>query len=751
VTSGNAHFFKADAPIEWKVADGDTTNFYKLTAATGNMDICVDSLLHLNKGGEYVVISYTGDTWYPDYCPDVSNYNWAFCKKADVELYMAKIDFYALINKAITTLADTQDASLKAAIAEAEGTYTSATSVDAITEASTKLESAISDFNVRTKGDMTTLLANPSFEDLSAQDGSTTSNVAHAPVGWNILINGVLCNTIDSIKSAGINNWCGVNADGDAATKTGNYVFGIWTANIPEFEISQTVSGLKNGTYLVGCDIMGGSNSSGSRLTTQRVFAGVNSCYFGHEDSYSEANLSTDENYTFAGHDEILGDAVALQTCTTSAYVFNGKLTLGLRTNGVLADGTKGNGGQGWFKVDNFTLAYKGLDLADAKAALSVYIKKGEALADGYMQQSVTDQLADAVTTSNKLVANASATAADLDAALANMDALIPQAKSSMSAYTKFRAALDDAESNINLYGNYTGAADYSDAYTEWSGLYEDKSVNVSQIDSLLTAMKKAADALKLSGVVENQDITSLITNPSFETGDYTGWTLTTSALSWCGVNGDGDLGKTGTYIFGIWNNPIPEFEISQTITGLKGGYYTVTCDLMGASNSSGSRMTTQRLFVNNCAQYFGNETDYNTLVLDSLYPKEKGNYTFAGYAEQTTENGPFQHMSVKVGIGTGDPLTFGIRTSGNLNAVNGRAANSAGGDGWFKVDNFTLTCNKIDEAAGVNSISGGVYAKSLRVYGVDGSRRSSLTRGLNIVSTTMSDGTVKVHKVIVK
>lgn len=777
VGGGNVRFYKADAPIEWTVLDGDFTNYYKLKASTGNTDVCVDSLVHLNNGGEYVVISVIDHSWYPDYCSDATNYNWCFCKKADVELYIGKLSFYAAIDKAKTTLGESDDATLKAAISEAEASYTSATTMDEINEAQTKLANAVSDFNIRTKGDMTNLLSNPSFEDLSSQDGNTTSGVAAAPTGWNIYINGVKCTTAAEIQAGGVANWCGINGDCDAATRDGNYAFGIWTSSVPEFEISQTVSGLKNGTYLVSGKIMGSSNSNGSRLTTQRVFAGTNSCYFGHESDYSVANLAAGENYTFAGHDETSGDASALQACSVQAYVYDGTLTLGLRTNGILATGVQANGGQGWFKTDNFTLAYKGFDINDALSALTAFINQGTSLVDSTMEQKVMDQLESDLTTAKAL--NASSSADNVNSAIISLKSDVAAGKTSSAAYSNFNKALQEAIDNINKYGDYNGAGEYSDAYTEWQELYDSKSVSASEIDSIIPVMEKAAETLKLSGVVENQDITSLIVNPSFEdlsaqNGNVTsgvaappkGWEITVNGTkcttaaeisaagiqAWCGVNGDVDDTRDGTYGFGIWAASVPEFQLSQTIKGLKGGYYTVTCQLMGSSNGSGSRMTTQRLFVNNFSQYFGSETDYNTAVLDSLYPNEKGHYTFAGYTETASDQGPLMLMSVQAGIGTGDDLTFGIRTSGNLRAVLDRAKNAANGDGWFKVDNFTLTCNKIDEAAAVNfTTSGTACAKSISIYGVDGTRKSALRHGINIVKTTMSDGTTAVSKVVVR
>ncbi len=202
--------------------------------------------------------------------------------------------------------------------------------------------------------------------------------------------------------------------------------------------------------------------------------------------------------------------------------------------------------------------------------------------------------------------------------------------------------------------------------------------------------------------------------------------------------------------IFGIWNNPIPNFELSQTISGLQGGYYKVTCGLMGSANGGGSRMTTQRLFINNNVQYFGSETDYNAAALDSLFPAEKR--TFAGHVEGTTDACTLEAMEATTAINTGDALKIGIRTSGDLTAVNNRAANGAGGDGWFKCDNFTLTCIALQEGAGINGTEGTIKSVAkTQIYDVNGIQRSTLRKGINILKYTMTDGSSRTSKIIVK
>ena len=67
------------------------------------------------------------------------------------------------------------------------------------------------------QGDLTRLGKNMSFEDLSSQDGNTTSGVAAPPSGWTLLVNGKQVTSISEENAAGLNAWAGINGDGTGA------------------------------------------------------------------------------------------------------------------------------------------------------------------------------------------------------------------------------------------------------------------------------------------------------------------------------------------------------------------------------------------------------------------------------------------------------------------------------------------------------------------------------------------------------
>ncbi|MCU4162917.1 hypothetical protein [Carboxylicivirga caseinilyticus] len=84
-----------------------------------------------------------------------------------------------------------------------------------------------------------------------------------------------------------------------------------------------------------------------------------------------------------------------------------------------------------------------------------------------------------------------------------------------------------------------------------------------------------------ISGIsIHAQDVTATyLTNPSFETGDLTGWTLTgADGYAWNTTGNDGDGTQDETYNAGVWNRPIGDVEWSQSVTGLPNGFYKVGC-----------------------------------------------------------------------------------------------------------------------------------------------------------------------------
>jgi arabinogalactan endo-1,4-beta-galactosidase len=123
---------------------------------------------------------------------------------------------------------------------------------------------------------------------------------------------------------------------------------------------------------------------------------------------------------------------------------------------------------------------------------------------------------------------------------------------------------------------------------------YSDDSIrNVAVTWNALDPAKLAeAGNFTLNGTVEGTDISAivnikvnsdknLIENPGFETGDFTLWTVvgSTDAVD---ISNEAQNVHEGAYALHYWLNGPFEFTVSQTITGLENGTYTLSAWIQG-------------------------------------------------------------------------------------------------------------------------------------------------------------------------
>ena len=144
----------------------------------------------------------------------------------------------------------------------------------------------------------------------------------------------------------------------------------------------------------------------------------------------------------------------------------------------------------------------------------------------------------------------------------------------------RLKLALDEANAAaMDVYGK--AALDIA----KYQGYYDNRSLTTdgkSEAAAVYDALRVAAKVQRTAGA----DMTWTITNPSFETGDYTGWSTT---VAWdTGVkpqeNGTYTIaGTDGRYLFNTWNdaadatNSGVNAPIKQTITGIPNGTYELS------------------------------------------------------------------------------------------------------------------------------------------------------------------------------
>ena len=701
-------------------------------------------------------------------------------------LVQAKQALYNQIRQAQQTLESEPDAALQAAVEKAIGEFNTKNTVDELKAAQEALAAALKEHDMG-QGDLTRMGQNMSFEDLSSQGGNTTSSVADVPVGWNLYIRGNQVKTADDLRAAGINAWAGINGDG-SGKKDGEMIYGIWNQGIPELELSQTISGLETGTYIVQAAMMVGANGNGSRRTTQRIFGNLNVKFFSSQGGYNEALLDPQEVWSYEGLDEPVTDT-ELQEMSVRAFVFDGTLTFGLRTNGDIAAANRteanGAGGDGWFKVDNFRIVKEGYVQDDALAIYDHFCDALNEMLRDQMQEDVSKEASDLLDKTN---CNQSSTKDEIVAAIKALMEMMPKVKSSVDAYQSLQDAIDQAYENLYAYYNYAGAGEFNDLIMEAEDMYAYGKANEEEIAAMIKRLDDGFQELKLSGVAVGIYVTELMKNPGFEdlsaqggvdTGGSVnppaGWDLfidgeqQTSAppLGWCGINGGDDISSAGivddegnpvtkqyvegTHLWGIWNGSIPNVELSQTLTGLPNGTYVLSANVMVQYQWAGNCLTTQRIFANDCVQMFGTEEEHAVNLTEDAHAANKnGHLTYAGYT--CTADDPYTNtlrpMEVRFYV-TDGTAKVGFRTN-NINPDG--SADTSTGHGWFKLDNFQLFYESEDIPEGIEAISeGGGSIVGQRFFSTDGRQQRSLRRGVNIVETRMSNGTVKTKKVVVK
>jgi len=712
-----------------------------------------------------------------------------------------KVALYELLEEA-KAIEDADD-DLTAAIATAQSEFASKTSADDVQAAIDALQQAIDDFK-QGLGDITSKGTNMSFEDLSAQGGSETSSVAAPPVGWNAYVAGTQVTTAAEVKAAGIANWFGVNSDCNGEGKDGNVGFGLWTSGVPEFEISQTIEGLENGTYVVSAGLMVGANSSGSRRTTQRIFGNLNSTYFGSEGEYDEDILGQDEVFAYAGLTEPLTDT-ELQPLQVRAYVYDGTLTFGLRTNGdytaAFRTSANGAGGDGWFKVDNFTIMSEGYNGDDAAAVANHYIDAVNQL----LREDMQEELETEATT---LVGNTGAITADTEQATINKAItdfydLYKRMDECVEAYDELEEAVNEAYEAADEYEYYSGYSDYVATVDAIYENLEDKAYTAEEATEKIQELKDALEELKMTGLAVGEYL-DIIQNGSFEDlsaqgnansngqanppagwdlylngtkvetlGDYT---ATGASMNWCAINQGDNIDVTddegnyysqqptdGSHLWGIWAQVMPEVQLSQTFTGLPAGTYTLSADVMVQWDWAGDGLTTQRLFANDYVVMWGTEDAYaSNLPEDAKAAKAQDEanaesgaddlklLNYAGYAntESYGVSGLLRPMSLTFGVDESGELTIGFRTN-NIDSTGSASAQS--GKGWFKVDHFQLHWDSEDVPSAITApqTSANATLVGQTYFTVDGRQISKPQAGITIVKNLFSDGTVRTTKVL--
>lgn len=304
----------------------------------------------------------------------------------------------------------------------------------------------------------------------------------------------------------------------------------------------------------------------------------------------------------------------------TVGYVLseNEDLTI---TFGKTAEGTAN-----WIHFDNFRLQFCG----DVQAALTSLLNSAENLINNAtMSSSVKSNLQTAYNTYNKSYSDVD----ELLAAIAAMQEAVEAAQASVAVYNNISTAISTyANKAASLDAAGQAAYDASGVQTKYNnGTYETLADAEAELQAALVIAVKAQ-------TTADTDWTAVIANPSFETGNFDGWTNEGMA-----TQSNTSFEKDGTYYAEAWQ-PNGTKSVRQTISELPSGVYRLS------AKSKARGVTSAKIFAN------GIDKAITISDATAAYSVE-----FACDANADVEIG-FE------GVGTG------------------------AGSSWLCVDNFTLT-----------------------------------------------------------
>lgn len=417
------------------------------------------------------------------------------------------------------------------------------------------------------------------------------------------------------ITNPGLNNdnaanlptgWTGSTSSWRWTMGTGDTQMEAWngTASDLKFDMYQDITELHEGVYEIGVSMYNSTNSE----------SGASLCG-------GECGLyaSTPSANAYTG---IMTDGSSLNPYSVFIYVNEGE-TLRIGVKNVNRATAR------WFSCDDFTLTYR--TLAAARSELISSIPDKQANSD------LTSTMNAARTT-----LNSSNTAANFNA----LTTAIAHVLVSATAYAHVKYELDNPHPR-RTYATTGAQTEYASVRTRYQDRYDDGSISGNgekEVGILRTALPQAI--LNTGG-----DLTVLIENNSFETGNTTGWSVGSSSDTGVKLNSNATYTTTGTdgnYLFNTYWQGLP---ITQNIGYLPAGEYKLTALVTSDANKT-------YLIVNGTPNSGSTNTD------------------------KTTWN------SAKAIFALSEPTQVTIGAVGSADG----GAYTAEGWQWYKADNFRLS-----------------------------------------------------------
>ncbi len=419
----------------------------------------------------------------------------------------------------------------------------------------------------------------------------------------------------------------------------------------------------------------------------------------------------------------------------------DGNVTIGVRTDATHAS----------VMWDNFRLVYEGYDVSLFASSIEELIEEAQnMIADGSLTKESISELQAAIARGQAAekgddIEECKASISDLREAIATAQdnvALISELNElyTYTRYTRMPSVESTDTSLETLLDEVAGKLENDDFDT-----YAQVENYIYLVNSGFTAY---VEHDVLDATEENPgDVTAVILTPEGTDADGNG-----SIFGWDVVGSAGmDYGCVEIF------NQEPPVSFTQTIYGLVPGYYRL--GVQGFYRNMNWNNYVDQNYVDEDGEHnvdlvAGNvatrlrciQSDaegYNTLTGEN----ESGKWAIPTSMEQSSNafNAGLYQNTLQFEVTEDDTeTTIGFVKTGWLE-----------GD-WFIWDNWTLQYLGTNEPSenpttAIEEVEGFENAIATAIYDLNGRQMSQLTKGINIVKTTMADGTVKVSKVLVK
>ena len=240
---------------------------------------------------------------------------------------------------------------------------------------------------------------------------------------------------------------------------------------------------------------------------------------------------------------------------------------------------------QSWFIAGPIKLYRTGdFDYSVYQAQLEGLVDDAKALQGEKMNASVSTALDDVVTAYD---GKSYVSTASYKEAFDALNAAIANAETSIANYAAIKAVMDANTTNVSTYLDSYGSSAYATAAATAIAAYDDGTATngSTEIAALKAAYKTAV--LDTKQPQDGADMTAYITNPDFDGGNYVGWTRDIPYGGNCAIQG----GSRMEYWAGSSSNRLlASFDISQELTDLPQGAYTVSAEMYNSLNGESGK-----------------------------------------------------------------------------------------------------------------------------------------------------------------